>query len=125
LANGLGNLVSRVMKMAIDHNVVLEKDYSPPFHDNDAYLREYQFNKALDAIWSLVGQADGYIQVEQPFKVIKSDEAKGKFQIQNLLRNLTTIASRLQPFMPDTAQKIEALIKEHRMPDQPLFARKN
>ena len=37
----------------------------------------------------------------------------------------TFIALLLEPFMPETAKTIQTLIKENKMPDKPLFARKD
>src|SRR5690606_15499598 len=75
LANGIGNLVSRVMKMAEDNlpgpvsveGVTLEPAFS-------AACEGYRFNEAFDHVFAHIGEADAYIQETQPFKMLKSDD---------------------------------------------------
>ncbi|MBI2099960.1 MAG: methionine--tRNA ligase [Candidatus Vogelbacteria bacterium] len=129
LANGLGNLVSRVMKMASD-NGVRTSDVGPPEADltsdvrPDQFLEKYEINKALDAIWSKIQAADQEIQKVKPFKLIKTDRPAGEQAIKSLLTKLAVIATDLAPFMPTTSSTIQDLIKENRPPGKSLFARK-
>lgn len=62
LANGLGNLVSRVMKMAVTYEVKLEPKDFLSFEDllKDDFgrgfarsIEEFKLNKALDLLWSI------------------------------------------------------------------------
>ncbi len=122
LANGLGNLVSRVMKMAIQNNVVTtssnQSEARPHIHDFN--IKEY-----CDSIWNEIQQADKKIQEEQPFKVVKIDPEKGKAQIQELVQRVYRIGLMLNPIMPETAQAIQALVRENKIPERPLFLRKD
>jgi len=79
----------------------------------------------MDLTWSFIGDLDEYIQVNQPFKVIKVDEQAGKEHIKILVQKLSIIAQRLIPIMPETAEKILSLIKENKKPETPLFLRKD
>ena len=126
LANGLGNLVSRVMKMAennLDEPVkISEQEDTQEFFD---YLNKFEINKSCDFIWSKIGEMDKFIQENQPFKVIKTDKEKGKEMIIKLVVNLYSVARMLNPILPETSEKIKELIKQNKTPQKPLFARKD
>ena len=126
LANGLGNLVSRIMKMAVDYEV----DFQPKGFDLQKQtefvelLNEFQINTATDLIWRKIKFLDGKIQEEQPFKVAKTDLASAQEMLKNYLAELWLIGNLLIPFLPETAQKIQELIKTNKSPKTPLFLRK-
>ena len=65
-----------------------------------------------------------FIQTTEPFKVIKTDEVKGKELILEMVSKLYEIAVLLEPIMPDTSSKILELVKENKKPANPLFLRK-
>lgn len=125
LANGLGNLVSRIMKMAQDN---LEKPVEiPEWEDVNEYfefLNKFEINKACEYVWNEIGEMDKFIQENQPFKVIKTDKEKGQKMISDLVVRLYSVAHMLNPILPETSQKIKELIKENRMPEKPLFIRR-
>ncbi len=125
LANGLGNLTSRIMKMAQD-NLVLpvvlpSEDTSEQFF---AELEKFEINKACDLIWKEIGDMDKFIQENQPFKVVKTDKEKGQEMISNLVKRLYSVAVMLSPILPETSEKIKALVKANKTPEKPLFERK-
>lgn len=129
LANGLGNLVSRVMKMVVDNDVEIpykdikiesEAEYTKYVES----LENFEINKACDVIWSIVQKADKRIQEEQPFKLIKTDNKKGKDIISSLGIELYKIAILLKPILPSTSENIVSIITSRTMPTSPLFIRK-
>ncbi len=126
LANGLGNLVSRVMKMAQNN---LEKPVKIPEWENMeeffSHLEKFEINKACDFIWNEIGGMDKFIQENQPFKVVKTDKEAGQKMISNLVTRLYSVARMLNPILPETSVKIKSLIKENKTPEKPLFARKD
>ncbi len=126
LANGLGNLVSRIMKMAESNEVTLD-NYQRK-QDKEASIKEcmskFDIKSAMDSIWSDVTTLDGYIQSEQPFKLIKTDPEAGKASMLYLLGELRSIAENLSPFLPETSEKILGLIESGKSPEMPLFLRK-
>lgn len=119
LANGLGNLVSRIMKMASDNNVVT-LFYSQTIPE----IKDFNVKDYCDLIWNEIRKVDEKIQVEEPFRVIKTDPVVGKAMIQYYIGQLYLISKMLLSIMPETAKTIQNLIKENKMPDKPLFARK-
>ncbi len=126
LANGLGNLTSRIMKMAQDN---LEKPVEiPEWEDMSKYfelLNNFEINKAGDYIWTEIGSMDRFIQENQPFKVVKTDAEAGRKMISELVVRLYSVARMLNPIMPETSAKIKTLIKENKVPTEPLFLRKD
>jgi len=133
LANGLGNLTSRIMKMAMDNipmpktskNVSDESEFvkldDPEFFEA---INNYNLEKAMNIIWSKIAVLDQRIQKEQPFVLVKSDAEKGKKLIRELVQSLNEIAIHLLPFLPCTASKILECVRNNVMPDKPLFVRK-
>ena len=124
LANGLGNLVSRVMKMA-ETNLskpveIVENTIPQEYFD---LLEKFEIQKATDMVWKKIAELDGLIQKEQPFKMIKTDKENGVKIIENLSKDLYTIGRMLNPIMPETSKKIKDLVKINKSPDKPLFLR--
>jgi methionyl-tRNA synthetase len=125
LANGLGNLVSRVMKMAEGNGVVLDESKAPAFDivKHQTFYNFYEINKVCDDIWVRIQETDKYIQDNQPFKTVKTDEVKGKEQISFLVASVWHIALALEPLLPETSKNIKEAVKGGKMP-APMFARK-
>ncbi|MCE9628416.1 MAG: methionine--tRNA ligase [Candidatus Vogelbacteria bacterium] len=126
LANGLGNLVSRIMKMA-ETNLMKCPALVPalPSVDFQTALSEYDTNKAASVVWEIITKLDKKIQDTQPFKLVKTDQAVGVKIIEELVTDLYTISQMLNPLMPETAKIIQQLIEENKAPAQPLFLRKD
>ncbi len=117
LANGIGNLTSRVLKMAANAGIM---NYELRIkNEGGVDLNGYNLKAVMDGIWRKVGECDEYIQKTEPFKKIKTDEAGAKKDIEHLLLELYKIALTLQPFLPLTSKKIlEALenLEENNIP---------
>ena len=125
LANGLGNLVSRVMKMASTHltKSVTQREDLP----HDSYhkgFREFDLHWCSGWVWDYITDADRRIQIEKPFSAIKTDPLQAIKSIEFLASRLLTISWLLKPFMPETAAEIEQCVMENRMPTKSLFPRK-
>lgn len=122
LQDGIGNLTNRIMKMATTSQTFA--DHTQIFAEKTQMnLDSFDTKKALEIITEKINALDKRIQLEEPFKVIKTDEEKGKEIIKQLLIGLYDIAYNLQAFLPRTSAKIIECIKENKMPEKPLFAR--
>lgn len=121
LANGLGNLVSRIMKLAV--TVGIKGNSKKSNYPSSEFLEKFEINKAMDKIWGRIQALDVHIQKTEPWKKIKTDETTAKEDIQFLVNELTRIGFELEPFLPETSQKIQKTIEENKMPE-PLFLRK-
>lgn len=131
LANGIGNLVSRTMKMVNNYDVhyrllkeedLLEFDDAVPEGFKDK-IESFDLKAAMDDLWREVAALDWFIQQKEPFKVAKTDMAAAQEIVGEVASRLYIIGFLLQPFMPETAEKIMHLVKERKMPEEPLFAR--
>jgi methionyl-tRNA synthetase len=133
LANGLGNLASRILKMSslyevsADSNDILESTdliKNDFFQEFRGFMENYEISKGADFIWIQIQEADLYIQNTQPFKLIKTDPEEAKKHVKYLLGALWRISVALLPILPETAQKIQSGIKKGTL-DENLFARKD
>lgn len=128
LANGLGNLISRVMKMAISYEVGFE---ALPEADGSLssavskYVESFELNKAMDEIWKRIAILDTFIQKNEPFKKVKIDREGAHADIRFLLSGLVDISAVLKPFLPATAEAIVDCLKNKKVPEKPLFMRKD
>ncbi|MGB0925286.1 MAG: class I tRNA ligase family protein, partial [Minisyncoccia bacterium] len=129
LANGIGNLVQRTMKMIISYGVDISDinfdDHDPILSFHAAHVVEFDFNKVMNEIWRLIGDLDVFIANEKPFKKVKVDEAGAHKDLKYLAEELNRLAISLFPFMPDTAAKIQKCLTEVVVPSEPLFQRKD
>jgi methionyl-tRNA synthetase len=124
LVNGLGNLVSRVMKMAETH---LEEPIERPAFGNldPAFLLaldQYNFQDACDIIWKKVGDLDQKITITEPFKLIKENKEQGKKLISELVYDVYLIGRLLFPIMPEANVKIKEAVLQNKKPVN-LFVR--
>ena len=136
LVNGLGNLVSRVMKMSEDFGAqytqeqideVIERVEEDVFELDRIYrggIEEYNLMKAMDEVWKEIQRTDEYIQQTMPFKMVKENEKKAQDDVYTCVLALIKIAHMLRPMMPETAEKIFKTIRENKKPEEALFPRK-
>ena len=120
LAKGLGNLVSRILKLSEGvqpklRDKELEEKIEETKKEVLKFLNGFKFNDALKAIWELIGFCDKYIEKEKPWEGEK-DEV-----ISNLLFVLLEIADLLKPFLPETSEKIIKQVKSKKT--EALFPR--
>lgn len=128
LAGGLGNLVARVLTMAKKegikelktiNNSELKKTIKNVKEDVDSALKEFKFHEALEAVWSLIHNADRLIEKERPWEKGDSQERV----LQELLYTIRVISEMLEPFLPETAEKIQLQLTSQKI--EPLFPRLN
>ncbi len=125
LANGIGNVTSRIMQLGEIHLSEKVEESSEPFpRELDAFFERYEINKALDYVWQKIQLIDQKINEKEPFKVIKTDVEKGKSIIAELVKDLNVVANMLSPFLPDTSRKIIEAIRANKKPEN-LFPRKD
>lgn len=131
LANGIGNLVSRVAKLTegltfppnknikFIHEIPITPEKKLILYSQA--LEKYEFDKALQLVWDRVKVADQYINEQQPWKLEGTKKEKIISVAVDAIRH---IAIKLQPFLPETAEKI---LKQFEGPairsETPLFPR--
>lgn len=126
LANGLGNLASRILTLSEKYLSecpdVSSISIPQEFFD---ILESFDIKKAAEFVWEKVTELDRVIQETQPFKVIKVDEQKGKEMITDLVVRLYIVSEMLYPLMPDTHSILKNHITKNKKPETPLFVRKD
>lgn len=103
LANGLGNLVARVAKLCEKNNIEATSGSQVWCTDLEKYMKEFKFNEAITVIWGLMAEADKKINQEKPWEL--SGE-KLKEVLQDYIKRIQAIGFNLQPFLPETSEKI-------------------
>lgn len=127
LANGIGNLTSRIMKMAethLDASVEIPEENNIWSEDYVKAFEAFDIKKVVDTVFEKISSLDEDIQREQPFKLVKTDLEKGKALITNLVICLHGVSKHLEALLPETANKIQQAVKANKMPSEPLFLRK-
>ncbi len=125
LANGIGNLTSRILKMAetnLEKAVEIWLETFP--EDFKKALDGYDIKVAAESVWKEITALDSLIQEKQPFKLVKTDKEAGVKIIQELCTRLYSVAVMLEPILPETSLKIKEAIKQNKMPVVSLFPRK-
>lgn len=128
LANNLGNLLNRVLVMMKRYEIApvklkkqyssldeLKKDYPQCYiFDNKRYnelLDDFRLDLALGEIWKIITESNQLIDKEKPWVLAKNDKKKLEFVLQNLHSRLNVIGCLLEPFLPETGQKIAKQLK--------------
>ena len=124
LANGIGNLVSRILAMIERYEGGIVPAVSPAIIEPtwlayEAHLDNFDFHLALTDVWDVVGSVDKLVTAREPWVLAKTDTAELSKLLYVLAESLRHIALMLWPFMPETAENIlsrlgcvESLCKE-------------
>ena len=131
LANNLGNLVSRVTKLAENQNLKYLKEYKEKktslSEEVEDLVKNLQFNRALEIIWGTISGLNRYIDRERPWDsydkatktlwelIVASESTAG----------LLEIASLIEPFIPEASKKIKSIFSGEKVEKikEPLFPR--
>lgn len=119
LANGLGNLVSRVIKLSAE--VEYKRGKIEINSEFTKLINSMEFGRALEYIWDKIREDNKYIEDNKPWELAKSDLEKFGDVMQKLFWDLNIIAEHLIPFMPETAEKIKRALENKKV--EPLFQR--
>jgi methionyl-tRNA synthetase len=114
LANGLGNLVSRVVKLLPKEgnwgNRKGQGDWKKQ-GDWEKYFEKINLNEALFAIWEIIREDDKFVEENRPWELAKADGKKFQGVMQKLVSDLHLISKLLAPFMPETSEKIKGALE--------------
>ncbi len=129
LANALGNLANRTLSL-IQRNCEATLPAPAARAPGDAalgalvdalpavvgaHLDRQDFHLALEAVMAAARDANGYITVEAPWALKKTDPARMEAVLRHLHDALRVFATVLQPFLPDT---MEALLDQLGVPPE-------
>jgi len=121
LANGLGNLVSRVAKLCENSGFDFKPTRSQFYPQIKKAIDQFQFDEVLNLLWGKVSAGDKLIDQEKPWEL--SGEKLSKV-LKTLVGNIRQISFNLKPFLPATAETIEKQFKGPKIKsEKPLFPR--
>jgi methionyl-tRNA synthetase len=146
LANGLGNLVNRVVSLVHRYRdgLVPGDLEAPPAAERlvgacrrapalvDEALDAGDFRRATAAVWAIVEEGNRYIEVERPWELAKAEQTAGAppdrldAVLAVLVAACRRLAEELAPFLPDASARIAAqcAAPSGRLPaPRPLFPR--
>jgi len=107
LANGLGNLVSRVFN-------VIEKNFDGQMAarkadiDIASEMENFKFSEAIEKIIAQVDWANKKIDATELWDLVKTNKNEAQKILAELLGAIIAIGEALAPFMPETSEKILA-----------------
>jgi methionyl-tRNA synthetase len=129
LANGLGNLVARIARLAENSKFKFQSASwrtNPQFKTQNypeytKLFSEFRFNEVIELIWSKVTEQNQYIDDNKPWKLEGQELEKVlKISIEKILE----IAYLLQPMMPETSEIIITQLTAKKIVSQPpMFPR--
>jgi methionyl-tRNA synthetase len=126
LANNLGNLVSRTLAMQQRYFAGVVQPLGSPADDDRALAEAFRgarrevaaftaqlaFHRALEALWRAIDHANKYVVTTSPFTLAKDPATRPRAGavLHNLLEGLFVTAVLLQPFLPESADRILAML---------------
>jgi methionyl-tRNA synthetase len=116
LANGLGNLASRTLTMINQYRGGVIPGYAEPrvgaivgvIQRVPQLLEDFEFSKALEDIWQLIGWVDKYIVQMAPWKLARQPGSEKELDttLYNAAESLRLITALVAPILPQSAPKI-------------------
>lgn len=127
LANGLGNLLNRALNMTHRYcgGIVTRGPYDDPLlaelretvaslpGQYLAALETWQFNRALEAVWSVIGAANRFIERTEPFKLAKDPAQADRVTgiLHHLCETLAHVSVFLEPVVPRAVARLRAQLR--------------
>ena len=120
LANDFGNLAQRVLSMIYkncegeipapgelmpsDEAMLAAADSLLPHVRSELSVQGFQ--RALDALWAVIGQANRYVDEQAPWVLRKTDPARMATVLYVLAEVVRQLALLTQPFMPNATERL-------------------
>lgn len=123
LANDLGNLVQRLSTLASKNNIKVGKVEVKLPKEYTELMDGFEFSRAFDYVWGRVQGINRDIDETKPWALAKNGETEKLNKCMGaLIQNILVVAKMLKPFIPGTAEKIEAIFNDPIVPpEEPLF----
>ncbi|KKT26389.1 MAG: Methionyl-tRNA synthetase [Parcubacteria group bacterium GW2011_GWA2_43_9b] len=121
LANGLGNLVSRVFKLASDYSSTEPRsggasgevlDFARTINDSMEAMKLFE---ALQLIREKIVWANQRIDETKIWDLVKTSKSEAQKILTELLGIIVAIGEALAPFMPETSEKILTAAKAEKI----------
>jgi methionyl-tRNA synthetase len=127
LANGFGNLASRVIAMIAkyfdgtiptpassegagyaDADLAIQKTVAEAAASADAAIERFAIHEAIAAIWTIVDELNGYITEQTPWVLAKTPETRDRLStvLYTTAEGLRALAVLLSPVIPGATAKL-------------------
>lgn len=126
LANGLGNLVARVAKLAEQSGLEFTDSEEKPSQEKyDTAIQQTNLHQALAVAIEQVRILNQFIDQKEPWNLLKEGKKEElKTVLEHLIKGIKTTSNLLYPYMPNIS---ETIIEHFKGPiitaSQPLFPR--
>jgi methionyl-tRNA synthetase len=133
LANGFGNLASRVIAMVhryfegalpaagelLEADIQVKNVAAAAVSNADKAIDEVAIHDAIAAIWTLVDELNNYITVQEPWVLAKNEETRERLQtvLNVAAEGLKTLAVLMAPVTPKAAAKLWAALGQSSLGD--------
>ena len=122
LANGFGNLASRVIAMInryfdgvvpaasgyTDADLAIQQTVLAASNNADEAIERFAIHEALASIWTVVEALNGYITVQEPWALSKDPAQRERLGtvLYTTAEGLRSLAVLLSPVIPESAEKL-------------------
>ena len=122
LANGFGNLASRVVAMISRYydgvlpaasaysaeDLAIQATVAKATKDADDAIERFAIHEALAAIWTIVEELNGYITLQEPWVLAKSDDTRDRLGtvLYTAAEGLRALAVLLSPVIPSATASL-------------------
>jgi methionyl-tRNA synthetase len=125
LANGFGNLASRVLAMQQRYfqgevqslapeeaDLALRQAFADARRDLDTHVAQVAIHRGLEALWRALDHANKYVTDTAPFSLAKDPAKKPRVGaiLHELCEVLRVTSQLVAPFMPETAARLTDLL---------------
>lgn len=118
LANGLGNLVARIAKLCENSDFEFKDTVSELDSSYKQKIEAFRLNEVLENIWGLISDNNKQINDLKLWELTGQTLQKA---LQDKVDSIRKIAHHLQPFVPNTAQKILTQFKGPKIKSGPVL----
>lgn len=134
LANGVGNLVQRALSMINKYSLKPTKKTTDVCEIDECYedvkmresisrnMEELHFEAILTDVWqNVIRPTNQYLEEKKPWELAKFDLVELARVMEIVYNELFLIANYLEPFMPETVEKMRFQLEN--LKPEPLFPR--
>ena len=124
LANGLGNVISRVTTLCFrsgygQYEVQSPGSYINGFHD---IIQDYSLDKALKIIREEITKINQDVDRKKPWVLLREEKLPElRNQLTEWLNVISGISYALSPFLPDTSERISNIILKNPIKTSPVL----
>ena len=126
LANNLGNLAQRSLSMIAKNldgiipaveltdadEALIDSAGEALLSSVRELLDQQAFNKALETIWTVISEANVYIDAQAPWTLKKTDPERMAAVLYTVVETVRRVALILQPIMPESTGKLLDLVAQ-------------